>query len=72
MGLEVKISKVVTSLEGMDWSKGIYNDFGVWNFPDIWKESDGRIFVTFNTHHDSALNYRLPGEMYFFTDNGKH
>jgi len=75
LGLEIKISKpriVSISPEGIDWSKGIYNDFGVWNFPNIWKEQDGRIFVTFNVHHDSALNYGLPGKMYFSTDNGKH
>jgi len=73
--LEIKISKpriVATSPEGMDWRRGAYNDFGVWNFPNIWKEPDGRIVVTFNTHHDSALNYGLPGKMYFSTDNGRH
>jgi len=75
IGIEIKISKpmiVATLPEGMDWSKGIYNDFGVWNFPNVWKEPDGRIIVTFNTHPDNALNYGLPGEMYFSTDNGKH
>jgi hypothetical protein len=73
-GLEIKIGEaqiVAMSPEGMKW-EGAHNDFGNWTFPSIWRECDGRIAVSFNTHHDSALNYGLPGEVYFSTDNGRH
>ena len=76
LGIKANIGNpkiVAMSPEGIDFANlGSYNDFGNWNFPCIWSERDSRIVVSFNTFHDSALNYGLPGKIYFSTDNGRY